>query len=55
VRWGFAWNNEADQLSNDVTGGIGLRYASYSAGNAFNCCEATHGEGGIMRFEWYVR
>jgi hypothetical protein len=55
VRWGFAWNNEANQASNDVTGGIGLKYASYSAGNAFNCCNEGAAEYRSMRFEWYVR
>jgi len=55
VRWGFAWNNEANQSSNDVTGGIGLKYASYSAGDAFNCCQASTGVNRTMRFEWYVR
>ena len=55
VRWGFAWNNEANQASNDVTGGIGLKYASYSAGDAFNCCQASTGVNRTMRFEWYVR
>jgi len=55
VRWGFAWNNEADQSSNDVTGGIGLKYASYSAGNAFNCCNEGNAGYTSMRFEWYVR
>jgi len=40
VRWGFAWNNEGDHNSNDVTGGIGLyhRGTQWSAGTAENCC-----------------
>ena len=55
IRWGFAWNNEANEASNDVTGGIGLKYASYSAGDAIECCQANLGVNRSMRFEWYVR
>ncbi len=35
VRWGFAWNNEADQGSNDASGGIGMStaYGNYSSGD----------------------
>lgn len=37
VRWGFAWNNEADQGTNDVSGGIGMsfNYGNYSAGDFY--------------------
>ena len=37
VRWGFAWNNEMDQLTNDVSGGIGMstNYGNYSAGDLY--------------------
>ena len=55
VRWGFAWNNETDQNSNDVTGGIGLKYGSYSAGDNLNCCESYRGIFRSARVEMYVR
>ena len=55
VRWGFAWNNETDQNSNDVTGGIGLKYGSYSAGDNLNCCESYRGIYRTARVEMYVR
>ncbi len=51
VRWGWGWNDQADQLSNDYRGGIGLSALSaYSAGD--------NGGSGLnrsMRVEWYVR
>jgi hypothetical protein len=53
VRWGVAFNNEADWITNDVIGGIGLGTfygKNYSAGDF-------HG-GGInrqARVEMYVR
>ena len=43
MRWGFGFNNELDQTSNDNKGGIGN--TSWSAGN-----DATS-----YRFEWYIR
>jgi hypothetical protein len=55
VRWGFAWNNETNQDSNDVTGGIGLKYGSYSAGDNLNCCESYRGIFRSARVEMYVR
>jgi hypothetical protein len=55
VRWGFAWNNETNQDSNDVTGGIGLKYGAYSAGDNFNCCEYYRGIYRSARVEMYVR
>lgn len=36
VRWGFAFNNETDQLSNDCSGGIGMAARSYSAGDEWS-------------------
>ena len=51
-RWGFGWNNESHERSNDVGGGIGTQ--SLSAGDRFGCC----GQQGLnrpMRFEFYVR
>lgn len=59
VRWGFAWNQEADQGTNDTSGGIGMDTAfySYSAGD-----KSTPGEyetvAGInrsARVELYIR
>jgi len=55
VRWGFAWNNETDQGSNDVRGGIGLISPAWSAGDNIGCCQTTTGLNRGMRFEWYVR
>jgi hypothetical protein len=53
IRWGWAWNNEADQTSNDYWGGIGFNLSSpnnYSAGDYGN-----PGVNRSMRFEWWVR
>lgn len=36
VRWGFAFNNETDQNSNDCSGGIGMNARSYSAGDEWS-------------------
>ncbi len=36
VRWGFAFNNETDQNSNDCSGGIGMYARSYSAGDEWS-------------------
>lgn len=58
VRWGFGWNNEADQTSNDVTGGIGLDPSlgsSWSAGDKIACCQDTTGINRQARVEIYVR
>ena len=57
VRWGFGWNNETDQGSNDVSGGIGMSpsYGSYSAGDKINCCQITSGVNRTARVEVYVR
>ena len=55
VRWGFAWNNETDQNSNDVRGGIGLKYVSYSAGDHIGCCNNQLGINRTARVEMYVR
>jgi hypothetical protein len=48
VRWGFAWNDQTDQLSNDYRAGIGMNNG-WSAGDYGNVTNRT------MRFEWYVR
>lgn len=61
VRWGFGWNNEADEGSNDVTGGIGLSGISwsgtgiFSAGDNIGCCQDTTGINRQARVEVYVR
>lgn len=60
VRWGFAWNNETDQGSNDVSGGIGMGsgYGNYSAGDKRGCCEFPTNVIGInraARVEVYIR
>jgi hypothetical protein len=57
VRWGFAWNNEQDENTNDVSGGIGMdsRYGNYSAGDRINCCEVNNGINRSARVELYVR
>jgi hypothetical protein len=60
VRWGFAWNNEYDWVSNDVIGGIG-QYAnwgslqSFSAGDQIGCCHDTAGINRSARVEMYIR
>jgi hypothetical protein len=57
VRWGFGWNNETDQGSNDVSGGIGMdsSYGSFSAGDRINCCAVVSGVNRSARFELWVR
>lgn len=55
VRWGFSWNNEADQGTNDVSTGIGLSARSYSAGDAYGCCGNYTGINRSARVELYVR
>lgn len=55
VRWGFAWNNEGDHGSNDVTGGIGVGRPGYSAGDAIYCCQVQTGINRSARVEMYIR
>ena len=55
VRWGFGWNNEADEGSNDVSGGIGMERVAYSAGDHIACCQDTTGINRSARVELYVR
>ena len=57
VHWGFAWNNETDQSSNDVSGGIGMdnSYGNYSAGDRVNCCPINTGINRSARVEVYIR
>jgi hypothetical protein len=55
VRWGFAYNENDNWLSNDVTGGIGLAVTSYSAGDYIQCCQDQTGINRSARVEVYVR
>lgn len=63
VRWGFAWNENAplelyptgNEGSNDVSGGIGMNYGSYSAGDYIACCQDNTGINRTARVEMYVR
>lgn len=55
VRWGFVWNNESDNTSNDASGGIGLLFGvDYSAGDS-NAGSSTAGYNRSMRVEIYIR
>jgi hypothetical protein len=57
VRWGFAWNNETDQNSNDTSGGIGMgtSFGNYSAGDYQGCCFSSAGVNRAARVEVYIR
>tara|TARA_B100000131_G_scaffold9150_1_gene9650 strand:+ start:4749 stop:5732 length:984 start_codon:yes stop_codon:yes gene_type:complete len=55
VRWGFGWNNEGDQGSNDVSGGIAVDRANSSAGDHIWCCQNTTGVNRTIRAEIWVR
>jgi len=55
VRWGFGWNNEADFTSDDVSGGIGMNWSNYSAGDLISCCQDTTGINRTARVEVYIR
>jgi len=57
VRWGFAWNNENDQGSNDVSGGLGLDSGkgNYSAGDYIGAAQDTTGINRTARVELYIR
>lgn len=54
IRWGFAWNNETDQNTNDVSGGIGMAFGSYSAGDYVKYGPVT-GVNRSARVEIYIR
>jgi hypothetical protein len=57
VRWGWGWNDQTDQNSNDVRGGIGMGFP-YSAGDNASGAGGggtTVGLNRSMRFEMYVR
>jgi alpha-tubulin suppressor-like RCC1 family protein/uncharacterized protein YjdB len=57
TRWGFGWNNEGDQGTNDVSGGIGLDTSarSYSAGDVINCCQSQTGLNRSMAVQIFIR
>ena len=58
VRWGFAWNNEGDQSSNDSGGGIGMSSGgnrSYSAGDTNDAAADFGGINRSARVELYVK
>lgn len=65
VRWGFAWNENGEGLwpgadvqfkgSNDVSGGIGMSFGNYSAGDFIACCQDTTGINRSARVEVYIR
>lgn len=55
VRWGFGWNNEGDQNSNDITGGIAPTRAGTSAGDHIYCCQSTTGVNRSIRAEIWVK
>ena len=62
VRWGFGWNENdlnlypvGNQSSNDVSGGIGMKFNSYSAGDSIGCCQDSTGINSDARVEIYIR
>ena len=62
VRWGFGWNENdlqlypnGSQTSNDVSGGIGMSFKSYSAGDSIGCCQDSTGINRSARVEIYIR
>jgi len=62
ARWGFGWNENGGGLfpngykgSDDATGGIGLNWGNYSAGDGSFCCTESTGLNRSMAFEMYVR
>ena len=61
-RWGFGWNENGGGLypngvtgSDDVSGGIGMSYNSFSAGDSISCCQDTTGINRSARVEIYIR
>lgn len=62
TRWGFGWNENGGGVfpngnmdSDDVFGGIGMNYGSYSAGDGISCCQSVTGFNRSARVEMYVR
>ena len=61
-RWGFGWNENGGGLwpngvggTDDATGGIGLSWGYYSAGDGSFCCTLSTGLNRSMSFETYIR
>ena len=62
TRWGFGWNENGgglypngNEASNDVSGGIGMSWGNYSAGDYISCCQNAIGINRSARVELYVR
>lgn len=62
TRWGFGWNENGGGLfpngnmdSDDVSGGIGMAWGSYSAGDYISCCQNVTGINRTARVELYIR
>ena len=55
VRWGFGWNNENNQGSNDVSSGIAPVRSGASAGDHIYCCQGTTGVNRTIRAEIWVQ
>jgi hypothetical protein len=62
ARWGFGWNENGGGLwpngvrnTDDATGGIGLNWSNYSAGDGSFCCTLSTGLNRSMSFETYIR
>lgn len=62
MRWGFGWNENdsnlypvGNQSSNDVSGGIGMSFNSYSAGDSIGCCQDSTDINRSARVEIYIR
>ena len=59
VRWGGSYNENLEKnskpLSNDVSGGIGMEFNNYSAGDGFICCQNNTGQNRHFSFKWFIR
>lgn len=57
VRWGGSYNENEGSLpgSNDVSGGIGMEFNNYSAGDGVGCCEDNTGQNRNFSFKWFIR
>jgi len=59
VRWGGTFNENLNfkpiSFSNDISGGIGMEYKDYSAGDGLDCCPATTGLNKSLSFKWFIR
>ena len=59
VRWGGSYNENLEYnskpLSNDVSGGIGMEFSNYNAGDGIQCCHNTVGQNRNFSFKWFIR